>query len=1255
MSNVQIPNLPAGTSLNGDEQLEAVQSGTSVRVTTDQIAQYSQSQYPAPGVTSIATSSPITGGVITTTGTIGLEAAAVANSYLTNMPAGTVKANVTGGSTTPQDVTPTEVLDIIGTTRGNMLYRGATEWLALTSGTAGQVLTAAGPTSDPLWQDLSIDPGSLTPTGVSAGTYGSALNVGRFTVLDTGQLTYANDIAIQIPSTQVTGLGTMATQSANAVVITGGSVNGTIIGATTPDAGYFTSLTSTGATNLGTINTGTWNATTIAVAKGGTGATTASAARSNLGAAASGANSDITSLSGLTTPLSAPQGGTGFASYTTGDVLYANTSTTIARLNDVATGNVLLSGGVGAAPSYGKVGLTTHVSGTLAVGNGGTGATTLTGYVQGNGTSAFTANATIPNSDLDNDSITIGSDILALGDSTTTLAGLDSVTLTQDPSSALEAATKQYVDNEVATVSNTTFHEEAQASTTANLTADYDNGVGGVGATLTNNGAQAAFEVDNYNASQYDRILVKNQTNAYENGIYEVTTVGSGASDWVLTRTTDFDATGTGPQNIETGASVFVQGGDTWGSTSWVMVTTGTINVGSTNLDWVQTSSSGNILVNSPLSKSGNTISLNTVPATDGGTGQTSYAVGDLLYADTTTSLAKLADVVTGNVLLSGGVTTAPVWGQVGLTTHVTGTLPVGNGGTGTATQFTQGSVLFAGASGVYSQDNAEFFWDATNHYLGLGTASPDTTLAVVSPTQTAMPAGSLPAGTDLHVVGADGAVTRITQDAFGTGSYPAYTGRQSRGTAASPTATQTDDILVEVTGRGYGASAFSSSSVARIDLEAAENFTNTAQGTYISFHTSALGAASAVERFRVGPSGQLGIGGATYGTANYVLTSGGASAAPTWSQVSLTAGVTGTLPAANGGTGQSSYAIGDLLYADTATSLAKLADVATGNVLISGGIGVAPSYGKVDLTTHVTGTLPVANGGTGQASNLTQYGVVYGSTTTAMATTVAGADGQFFVGNTGAAPSWSAASGLAVTSISFGTTGLTPNSATKGDVTVAGTLVAANGGTGIASYDQGDILYASAATTISKLSKSTDATRYLSNTGGNNNPAWAQVSLTTGVSGTLPVANGGTGQASNLTQYGLVYGSTTTAMATTAAGTTGQVLTATTSAAPAWAAQTGGVTWSAISGNTNAVAGTGYMVDTTSAAVTLTLPASPAVGDYIAVCDAASKFGTNNLTVARNTKNIQGSATDLTCSINDQSFALVYQGVTNGWRIIQS
>jgi hypothetical protein len=86
-----------------------------------------------------------------------------------------------------------------------------------------------------------------------------------------------------------------------------------------------------------------------------------------------------------------------------------------------------------------------------------------------------------------------------------------------------------------------------------------------------------------------------------------------------------------------------------------------------------------------------------------------------------------------------------------------------------------------------------------------------------------------------------------------------------------------------------------------------------------------------------------------------------------------LTTGVTGSLPAANGGTGQTVYTIGDVLFASTSTALSKLADVATGNALISGGVGVAPSYGKIGLTTHVTGTLPVASGGTG-LSTITGY-----------------------------------------------------------------------------------------------------------------------------------------------------------------------------------------------------------------------------------------------------------------------------------------
>lgn len=93
------------------------------------------------------------------------------------------------------------------------------------------------------------------------------------------------------------------------------------------------------------------------------------------------------------------------------------------------------------------------------------------------------------------------------------------------------------------------------------------------------------------------------------------------------------------------------------------------------------------------------TWSATTIAANKGGTGQTSYAVGDLLYADTTSSLAKLADVATGNALLAGGVNTAPSWGKIGLTTHVNGTLPVANGGTN-QTSYTDGQLLIGNTTG---------------------------------------------------------------------------------------------------------------------------------------------------------------------------------------------------------------------------------------------------------------------------------------------------------------------------------------------------------------------------------------------------------------------------------------------------------------------------------------------------------------------------------------------------------------------------
>ena len=124
--------------------------------------------------------------------------------------------------------------------------------------------------------------------------------------------------------------------------------------------------------------------------------------------------------------------------------------------------------------------------------------------------------------------------------------------------------------------------------------------------------------------------------------------------------------------------------------------------------------------------------------------------------------------------------------------------------------------------------------------------------------------------------------------------------------------------------------------------------------------------------------------------TATRYLANTGVNNNPQWDQVNLANGVTGSLAATNGGTGQTSYVIGDLLYADSTTSLTKLADVATGNALISGGVGVAPSYGKIGLTTHVSGTLPIANGGTGETSRQAAIDALAGAVTS----------GQYLRGN---------------------------------------------------------------------------------------------------------------------------------------------------------------------------------------------------------------------------------------------------------------
>jgi hypothetical protein len=142
-------------------------------------------------------------------------------------------------------------------------------------------------------------------------------------------------------------------------------------------------------------------------------------------------------------------------------------------------------------------------------------------------------------------------------------------------------------------------------------------------------------------------------------------------------------------------------------------------------------------------------------------------------------------------------------------------------------------------------------------------------------------------------------------------------------------------------------------------------------------------------------------------GTADQALIVNSAGTALAFGQLNLAAAaaVTGILPSARGGTDNGTFVIGDLLQASAATpALSRLAAVATGNVLISGGIATVSSWGKVGLTTHISGTLAVGNGGTGQTS-FTAHGILLGEGSGGFNVTAAMTDGQLLVGQSSADP----------------------------------------------------------------------------------------------------------------------------------------------------------------------------------------------------------------------------------------------------------
>ena len=286
--------------------------------------------------------------------------------------------------------------------------------------------------------------------------------------------------------------------------------------------------------------------------------------------------------------------------------------------------------------------------------------------------------AGITNANLANPTTTIGSSTLTLGAATTDIAGLtsivvDDITLNGTTVSTTTGnkdidlaphgtgtvkvpsgyedrggftdeslANKAYVD-QVAQGLDT--KPSCKYGTTANLAATYSNGTAGVGATLTAS-SNGALSVDGATPSVADRILVKDQTAAAQNGIYVVTTVGNGSTAFVLTRATPEDQ----PAELTGGAFVFVESGTANGDNGYVFTHTGAPTFGTTALDVSQFSGAGQITAGAALSKSGNQMDVEvdnaSIEVASDAVRVKALGVQNSMIANATITGAKMADPV---------------------------------------------------------------------------------------------------------------------------------------------------------------------------------------------------------------------------------------------------------------------------------------------------------------------------------------------------------------------------------------------------------------------------------------------------------------------------------------------------------------------------------------------------------------------------------------------------------------------------------